>query len=137
MVIDGLDEKAAFARKACNIRVPFSIPQGYKLVVTDVITEGVYNVEPQDSANFTQEVLMVGSPKRKTDKLDLKGSWDYLDLGNDLIANPVVVESNCGQTSGMLGVAYTALIRKSSTTPSDTYIGVYRSELRMHLVRCQ
>ncbi len=137
MVVDGSDTSASFTRKACNLRLPFSIAQGYKLVVTQILTDGIYNVDPQDTASFTRDIFMVGSTKRKTDKLDLKGSWDYLDLDNQLVAKPVVIESTCGQTSGMLAVSYSSLIKKSSTEATDSYIGVYRSELQLQLVRCQ
>jgi hypothetical protein len=132
--IDGLNQNS-FARSACNIRIPISTPAGIKMVVREVLTEGIYNAEAGDSLQLDQDVWFVGQATRKPLKSELKGSWNYVDIGRNP-SGSIIAESNCGGKDSMLAVAMGSMIRKSSAKNTDSYLGVYKTEFEIELVSC-
>ena len=132
--IDG-SGNAAFARASCNIRVPVSAPAGLKMVVRKAVTEGIYNVAEGDKVQVDQEVWFVGQSVRKPSKNDVRGDWNYLELGKNL-SGEVIAESKCDGKDAMLALSLTSLIRKASAAPTESFVGLYKVEFRMALEPC-
>lgn len=132
--IDGLNQNA-FARSACNIRIPISTPVGTKMVVREVLTEGIYNADAGDSLQLDQDVWFVGQANRKPLKSELKGSWNYVDIGRNTSGN-IIAESNCGARDAMLAVAMSSMVRKSAAKSTESYLGIYKTEFEIELVSC-
>ena len=132
--IDGLNQNS-FARSACNIRIPISTPANMKMVVREVLTEGIYNAEAGDTVQLDQEVWFVGQAMRKPVKSELKGAWNYVDIGRNP-SGSIIAESNCKGRDSMLAVAMSSLIRKSSAKSTESYLGVYKTEFEIELLPC-
>lgn len=132
--IDGINENS-FARSACNIRIPISTPAGFKMVVREVLTEGIYNAAVGDTLQLDQDVWFVGQATRKPLKSDLRGPWNYVDIGRNP-SGGIIAESNCSGQDSMLAVAMTSMIRKSSTQITESYLGVYKTEFQIDLEPC-
>lgn len=132
--IDGVNQNP-FPRSTCNIRIPISTPAGTKMVVREVLTEGIYNAEAGDSLQLDQDVWFVGQATRKPVKAELKGSWNYVDIGRNPTGS-IIAESTCGGRDAMLAVAMTSMIRKSAAKSTESYLGVYKTEFEIELVPC-
>lgn len=139
MEIDSAKMSAAIERKTCSVRIPLNVPKGFKVVVSDISTEGVYNVEGQDNMTMQQTVSFVGSPSRAEHKAKLSGGWDYTYI-TETDMTKVKPESTCNSQDRDVVVAFNVnsiLAKAADSTKKESYAGLYRTDLALQVVPCE
>lgn len=128
---------SAFGRINCSVRAPLEIPAGFKVIVKEASTEGIYNVENEgDSITVDQNISFVGGTKAlKPMHQVLTDAWNYLEILPSEDPQDRA-ESKCGGSS-MLAMSVTAVLKNPKSVKSETLISVYRSDLKLKLVPCE
>lgn len=134
MVVSGQSSNAAFARAACSVRVPITVPAGHKLAIVEVSNHGLYGVEQGDSLVLTQESGFVGQDK-VPQTLDLKSDGDG-DLNWDSSVGQLA-ESSCEKTESILSLNTSALLRKQKAQPTSSLVALDSIEVQLMLEPCE
>jgi hypothetical protein len=132
MVVDG-SSNAAFARSACSVRIPITVPANHKLAVIQVSNSGSYQVDAQDSLTLNQETGFVGvASAPQTLQLSAEGDgvldWDS-SIGQ-------LAESSCEKTEHILALNTNALLRKSKAGATDSQLVLDSTTIQLVLEEC-
>lgn len=134
MLVSGSSSNASFARAACSIRVPITVPANFKLAIVEVSNKGQYAVEPGDSLVLTQESGFVGSDKTPQN-LNLPSDGDgQLDWDSSI---GQLAESSCEKTEHMLSLNTSALLRKQNAHATSSILALDSIEVQLMLEPCE
>ncbi|MCC2678195.1 MAG: hypothetical protein K0R29_771 [Pseudobdellovibrio sp.] len=134
MIVSGGSSNAAFARAACSVRVPITVPEHHKLVIVEVSNKGLYGVEHGDSLVLTQESGFVGQDK-VPQTLDLKPDGDG-ELNWDSSVGQLA-ESSCTKTENVLSLNTSALLRKQKAQQTSSLVALDSIEVQLMLELCE
>jgi len=133
MVVSGENSNATFARAACSVRVPITVPENHKLVIVEVSNRGLYGVEHGDSLTLTQESGFVGVDK-VPQTLELRSDGDgELDWDSSV---GQLAESSCTKTENVLSLNTSALLRKQKAQQTSSLVALDSIEVQLMLEPC-
>lgn len=136
MLVDGSNPKAPFARSACSVRIPLTVPAGHKIVILQSLNEGRFSVSEGDKLTLTQEAGFVGAGKI-SQTLDLIQNDDGV-LAWDSAASDIIAESSCDKTESMLALNTNALLVKSASGQSSiSHLALDSISLQLTVEKCE